>query len=78
MKKRLVIVDDHELFATGLQQMLEEDGQWEVIASLRNGLAAVEQVPQLQPDLMMMDLDMPIMDGLQALKSLRPKMPDLP
>ncbi|MEL7531540.1 MAG: response regulator transcription factor [Bacteroidota bacterium] len=78
MKKQIVIVDDHQLFAAGLQQMLEEEGRFEIVASLQNGLAAVEKVPALAPDLLLMDLDMPIMDGLNALKALRPKLPHLP
>ncbi len=78
MNKRIVIVDDHQLFAAGLQQMLEEEEGFEIVAKLQNGLAAVEQVPALAPDMLLMDLDMPIMDGLSALKNLRPKLPDLP
>jgi len=78
MKKKIILVDDHELFTEGLRQMIEEEEDLSVIATFTNGLAAVEKVPGLAPDLLLMDLDMPIMDGLSASKALRAKVPEIP
>ena len=78
MSARLVLVDDHALLADGIRSLLEDESDLEVIAHFPNGLAAVEQVPSLQPDLLLLDLDMPIMNGLEAAKLLRAKLPDLP
>lgn len=76
--KKILLVEDHQLFADGVTAMLENTGLYTVIAHLLNGLAAVEQAPSLQPDVILMDLDMPIMNGLDALLQLHPKMPETP
>lgn len=79
MKKKLILVDDHELFIEGLIQMIEQEDDLEVINTYTNGLQAVEQVPRHEElDLLLMDLDMPIMNGLKASKELKAKRPDLP
>ncbi|MEL6131902.1 MAG: response regulator transcription factor [Bacteroidota bacterium] len=74
---KIVLVDDHVLFSEGLEEMLTLAGKAEVMARLPNGLRAVEEIPKLSPDLVLMDLDMPIMDGLTATKALLAKVPDL-
>lgn len=78
MSACIVLVDDHALLADGIRSLLEDESDLEVIAHFPNGLAAVEQVPSLQPDLLLLDLDMPIMNGLEAAKLLRAKLPELP
>lgn len=79
MKKKLILVDDHELFLEGLIQMIEQEDDLEVITTYNNGLRALEQIPRYdQVDLVLMDLDMPLMDGMKASKELRAKMPALP
>jgi DNA-binding NarL/FixJ family response regulator len=78
MNARLVLVDDHALLADGIRSLLEAEPDLEIVAHFTNGLAAVEQVPALQPDLLLMDLDMPIMNGLEAAKLLRGRLPELP
>ncbi|MCI4666775.1 MAG: response regulator transcription factor [Bacteroidia bacterium] len=79
MRKKIILVDDHELFTEGLVQMIEEETDLEVVATYTNGLQALEQVPKHPDlDLLLMDLDMPIMDGMKASKELRAKMPELP
>ncbi len=78
MNARLVLVDDHALLADGIRSLLEAEPDLAIVAHFTNGLAAVEQVPTLQPDLLLMDLDMPIMNGLEAAKLLRGRLPELP
>lgn len=74
-KIRLLIADDHasvrECYAISLQ--LEE--HIKVIATVENGKQAIEQVLALQPDLVLMDLHMPVMNGLEATKILKQKCP---
>ncbi|RMG61720.1 MAG: DNA-binding response regulator [Bacteroidetes bacterium] len=75
---KLVLVDDHTLLADGLRTLLDGEPDLEVVAHFDNGLAAVERGPDLAPDLVLMDLDMPIMNGLEATRLLKEKRPDLP
>ena len=77
-KKRIFLVDDHVLLADGIRSMLEEEPGLEVVDHFENGLAAVEKLPEQSPDLVLMDLDMPIMNGLEAAQHLRAKLPELP
>lgn len=65
-KTRVMIVDDHPLVAEGMQSILESYDDIEVVATLSNGSKAVEQAPALQPDVIILDLNMPVVNGLQA------------
>ncbi len=76
--KKICLVDDHVLMADGIRSLLDEEEDFVVVEHFTNGLAAVEQLPEIQPDLVLMDLDMPIMNGLEAAQQLRAKLPDLP
>lgn len=76
--QKILLVEDHQLFAGGIKAILENTGKYSVLAHFSNGLAAVEKGPSMTPDLVLMDLDMPIMNGLDALAQLHPKMPDVP
>lgn len=68
---RLLIVDDHPLVLDGITACLEANDNIQVIGQARNGLEAIEKAKQLTPDLVLMDISMPIMDGLEATKQLR-------
>jgi DNA-binding NarL/FixJ family response regulator len=63
---RLLIVDDHRLFRQGLRQICEIVGGFEVVGEAENGKEAVDMVDELQPDVVLMDINMPVMDGVQA------------
>jgi DNA-binding NarL/FixJ family response regulator len=68
---RLLIVDDHELVRDGIRARLETEQGLEIIGEAGNGLEAVALVEQLQPDLVMLDINMPEMNGLDAVEEIR-------
>ena len=67
---RLLLVDDHALVRMGLKALLEVEPDFEVVAEADDGLAALEQYANLLPDIALLDIRMPRMDGLQALERL--------
>lgn len=71
LKIRVLLVDDHILVLDGLQARLEMEANIEVIGTASNGLEALEKAQQLQPDLVLMDVSMPILNGLEATKRFR-------
>ncbi len=71
MTIRLVLVDDHPIVLGGLEQLFRSVEGFEVVASCGDGSAAVETVGRHQPDVLVMDLRMPGMDGLEVLRRLQ-------
>ncbi|MFT4707414.1 MAG: two-component system nitrate/nitrite response regulator NarL [Ascidiaceihabitans sp.] len=63
---RVLIVDDHPMVAQGIQSVLESYDELEVVGVLNNGRAVVDQLEELNPDVILMDLNMPEMGGLTA------------
>jgi DNA-binding NarL/FixJ family response regulator len=70
---RVVIADDHRLFAEALTTVLSSDDRIEVVGMATNGAEAVEQAEALEPDVILIDHDMPIVDGLTATRRIREK-----
>jgi DNA-binding NarL/FixJ family response regulator len=75
-KIRIVIADDHFLVRMGLVALLHTETDMEVIGEAGNGRAAVEIFEKLKPDLALMDLRMPDMDGIQATTEIKRKFPN--
>jgi len=63
---RVLIADDHRLFRQGLRQICETVGGFEVVGEAENGQVAVDLAHQLEPDVILMDINMPVLDGVQA------------
>jgi DNA-binding NarL/FixJ family response regulator len=74
-KYRVLIADDHRMFAEALQAILATDQRLEVAGHARDGGEAVRLALTLRPDVTLMDIAMPIMDGLQATKQIRKQWP---
>jgi DNA-binding NarL/FixJ family response regulator len=68
---RILLADDHRLFAESLMALLSEDERVEVVGIAANGAEAVELTSELKPDVVLMDLMMPVMDGLEATRQIR-------
>lgn len=72
---RILIADDHEIFRRGLRSLLESHAQWEVCGEATNGLEAVERVKELSPDVVVLDVTMPRLNGLEAAQLIRSEAP---
>jgi DNA-binding NarL/FixJ family response regulator len=68
---RLVVVDDHILFRRGLVSLLEEMSEFSVVGEAENGRIALNVIRNTQPDIVLLDLNMPDMDGIQTVEALR-------
>jgi len=71
MAIRVLIADDHRLFAEALEAILAADRRIEVVAHAGDGREAVELAAELEPDVVLMDISMPVMDGIEAAQQLR-------
>jgi DNA-binding NarL/FixJ family response regulator len=77
-KIKVLIADDHSLFAQALEAILGTDERFEIVALARNGGEAVALAESLEPDVVLMDISMPVLDGFAATVELQKKRPDLP
>src|SRR3954454_6264055 len=67
---RILLVDDHDLFRTGLRNLLEEEGGVQILGEAASGSEAVRLVRELAPDVVVMDLNMPSMGGVEATRHI--------
>jgi two-component system nitrate/nitrite response regulator NarL len=70
---RVLIADDHRLFAEALEAILAGEDGIEVVGRARNGEEALDLAVKLKPDVILMDIAMPIVDGVEATKQIRKK-----
>jgi DNA-binding NarL/FixJ family response regulator len=73
---RILIVDDHESVRRGVRSLLSGREEWSICGEAEDGLEAIEKAKRLQPDIVLMDITMPRMDGVQATKVIRQKVPE--
>ncbi|MBD2506872.1 response regulator transcription factor [Nostoc muscorum FACHB-395] len=74
---QILLVDDQHLIRQGLKSMLESNAEIQVIGEAENGQRALEQIPTLQPDIVLMDVRMPVMDGVATTKVIAQQYPDI-
>jgi DNA-binding NarL/FixJ family response regulator len=78
MRLRVLVVDDHPAFRRALTSALRLVKEVEVAGEAGGGLAAAERAEELAPDLVLMDMSMPDLDGIEAMRRIHAKQPDLP
>ena len=76
-KYKILLIDDHHLFRSGLKFLLDQQSDFEVIGEASDGLEGIKLAEQLKPDVVLLDLDMPVMHGREALPQLLSTNPDL-
>ncbi len=76
-KKRIIIAEDHTILRAGLKALLESNPNFEVVGEADNGRDAIRRVAELKPDLIIMDLSMPGLSGIDAVKDIRDRYPEV-
>lgn len=74
---RILVCDDQAIVCEGLQVILESDPQMEVVGIAYDGAEAIEKIPSARPDIVLMDLKMPGMNGIHATRQIRAQYPDI-
>lgn len=74
-RKRIVIAEDHTILREGLRMLLSSNPEFEVVAEAQDGLEAIKYTESLQPDLVLMDLSMPRMNGMGAIQEIKKNSP---
>ena len=75
---KVLLADDHSIVRAGLRRLVEESGDMEVVAEAADGDEAIRQIRALRPDVAVIDLSMPQIDGLEVIHRIHPEFPDLP
>lgn len=76
---RILIADDHPIFRRGLRMVIESDASLKVVAEVGNGAEALQKIEDLEPDVAVLDFNMPVMDGLAVAQEIQKKnLPTIP
>ena len=67
----ILIADDHSIVREGLKQLLDLETDFKVVGQASNGVETIEKVAQLKPDVLLLDINMPVMNGINALKKIK-------
>jgi two-component system response regulator NreC len=76
-KLRILLADDHTILRQGVCKILEEQPDWEVIAQVNDGREAVKQTAALHPDVAVMDVGMPLLNGIEASRQISRRLPNV-
>jgi DNA-binding NarL/FixJ family response regulator len=74
---RILIVDDHAVVRRGVRALLQPSPDWEICGEAENGQDAIRLAEDLKPEIIIMDLSMPVMNGLQATRAIRQSLPQI-
>ncbi|HKZ55855.1 MAG TPA: response regulator transcription factor [Anaerolineales bacterium] len=74
---RVLITDDHAIVRTGLRTLLKTDASLELVAEASGGYEAIDLVEKTRPDVLLLDLSMPDLDGIAVTKKIKPRFPDV-
>lgn len=77
MKIRILLADDHTILRAGLKMMLNAQPDMEVIGEAQDGRQAIQEVQRLLPDIVLMDITMPDMNGIEATRQIKKILPDI-
>ena len=75
MGSRILLADDHQMMREGLRGLLERQDGFDVVGEAADGAEALRQAIELQPDIVVMDLSMPVMDGIEACRQIVARLP---
>lgn len=73
---RILLADDHEVLRHCLRSMLESKGNWTVCGEADNGRMAIERAKELKPDLVILDIAMPLVNGFEAARAIKDLLPN--
>ncbi len=76
-KKKMIIVEDHQLLREGLKTMISAFENIEIVGEAGDGLKAIQTIRKIQPDIILLDLSMPKMDGMSIIKAVKSQFPDI-
>ncbi len=76
MTIRILLIDDHTLFRSGMKLLLNRQADFEVVAEAADGIEGLKRARELRPDVILLDLNMPGLSGLEALQILTQDLPD--
>ncbi|RAI98747.1 LuxR family two component transcriptional regulator [Chitinophaga skermanii] len=77
MQSRIIIADDHQLLIDGLMAVLREEGAWEILEPVNNGMQLLDRLANTPVDLVLLDLNMPQLDGIKTLGHLKREFPQV-
>lgn len=75
---RVFLADDHSIVRAGLRRLIEESGDMQVVAEADDGRTALREIEKTRPDVAVIDISMPGLDGLEVISRLRDRFPELP
>ena len=76
-KIRVLLADDHTILRDGIRSLLEDESDMEVVGEAEDGHSAVRMACQLLPDVVLMDIAMPLLNGLEATRQIKRSYPDV-
>src|SRR5687768_8010372 len=76
-KLKILLADDHALLRLGLRKILEERPEWQVIAEAGDGRTAVRQTLELSPDVVVLDIGMPLLNGIEVTRQIIRRLPSV-